>query len=150
MNSISGLPDFLLYLVTSLGLIGLYLFGPLIIRWGPGAEYGAALPMLLVQIVATGITTHAAPSRTALLAMGRQQYVLSVVLVATLIFHATLFLLVPRIGAMGANFAHVLLALICAVCFDLAVRNGVASAREGRREERAAGGLAATELSQAG
>lgn len=115
----------------------LYLFGPLIIRLGPGTEYSAALPMLLIQIVAVGITTHAAPSRTALLAMGRQAYVLKVVLVATLIFHATLFLLVPRIGAMGANFAHVLLAGICAVAFDLMVRNGVAAARADKRNGRA-------------
>jgi len=121
-----------------LALVVLYLFGPLIIRYGPGEEYGAALPMLLVQIVAVGITTHAAPSRTALLAMGRQAYVLKVVLVATLIFHATLFLLVPRIGAMGANFAHVVLAGICAIAFDLMVRNGVAAARADKRNGRAA------------
>ena len=118
-------------------LAGIYLLGPLLIRLGPGNEYAAALPMLLVQIMAVGITTHAAPSRTALLAMGRQAGVLKVVLVGTLFFHATLFLLVPRIGAMGANFAHVLLAGICAVAFDLMVRSGVATARA---EKRSPGG----------
>ena len=121
-----------------LALAFIYLLGPALIRLGPGSEYSSALPMLLVQIMAVGITTHAAPSRTALLAMGRQAYVLKVVLVGTLLFHAMLFLLVPRIGAMGANFAHVMLAAVCAVAFDLMVRNGVAAARAEKREERTA------------
>lgn len=113
-------------------LVLIYLLGPLLIRLGPGLAYEAALPMVLVQIMAVGITTHAAPSRTALLAMARQAQVLKVVLVATLLFHACLFLLVPRMGAMGANVAHVLLAAVCALAFDRMVRNGVAEARKER------------------
>lgn len=123
--------------VFLVALIGIWLLGPLLIRLGPGAEYLAALPMLLVQIIAVGITTHAAPSRTALLAMGRQAAVLRTVIVGVLIFHAALFLLVPRIGAMGANVAHIILAAICAVAFDLMVRRGVSTARAERRRGQA-------------
>ena len=118
-----------------LALAAIYAFGPLLIRLGPGKEYAGALPMLMIQIVAVGITTHAAPSRTALLAMGRQAAVLKTVLIGTLLFHATLFLLVPRIGAAGANIAHVLLAGVCAVSFDLMMRNGVAAAKSLRRAQ---------------
>jgi O-antigen/teichoic acid export membrane protein len=119
-------------------LIATLLFGNLLIRYGPGERYQAALPMLLVQIIAVGITTHAAPSRTALLAMGRQQSVLKVVLLATLLFQLMLFVFIPIYGAMSANVAHVILALICAVSFDLIVRRGVAQARAAKRGSAAA------------
>jgi O-antigen/teichoic acid export membrane protein len=118
-------------------LIGTLAFGKLMIRLGPGTSYYGALPMLLIQIIAVGITTHAAPSRTALLAMGLQQAVLKVVLVGTIIFQLLLFLLVPIYGGMGANIAHVVLALICAVSFDFLVRRGVARARAEKRSAAA-------------
>jgi O-antigen/teichoic acid export membrane protein len=114
-------------------LIGTLLFGKTVIRLGPGPSYYGALPMLLIQIVAVGITTHSSPSRTALLAMGLQQAVLKVVLVATLIFQLLLFLLVPILGGEGANIAHVVLALICAVSFDTIMHRGVAKARAEKR-----------------
>jgi O-antigen/teichoic acid export membrane protein len=119
-------------------LLGVLAFGKLMIRYGPGEAYYAALPMLLVQIIAVGITTHAAPSRTALLAMGLQQSILKVVFLATLLFQVLLFVLVPAFGAMGANMAHVVLALVCAVSFDLTMRRGVALARrqKGGSQER--------------
>lgn len=118
-------------------LIGILIFGRLLIRLGPGASYYGALPMLLIQIMAVGITTHAAPSRTALLAMGLQQAVLKVVLVGTLIFQLLLFLLVPIYGAMGANVAHVVLALVCAISFDTIMRRGVARARAQKHDAAA-------------
>ena len=102
------------------------------IRYGPGEAYESALPMLLVQIIAVGITTHAAPSRTALLAMGLQQTILKTVFLATLLFQVLLFVLVPVLGGMGANIAHVVLALICAISFDIIMRRKVAHARDDR------------------
>jgi O-antigen/teichoic acid export membrane protein len=110
-------------------LAGILVFGKMLIRIGPGASYSGALPMLLIQIIAVGITTHAAPSRTALLAMGRQQSVLKVVLVGTLVFQLLLFVLVPLLGGEGANIAHVVLALICAISFDAIMRKGISRAR---------------------
>jgi O-antigen/teichoic acid export membrane protein len=114
-------------------LFATLLFGKTMIRVGPGASYYGALPMLLIQIIAVGITTHAAPSRTALLAMGLQQDVLKVVLIGTIIFQLLLFGLVPILGAMGANMAHVVLALICAISFDRIMRRRVARARADRQ-----------------
>lgn len=115
--------------VFLLALLGLAVFGPLLIRLGPGAAYSAALPMLLVQIVAVGLNTQTAPSRSALLAMGRQGVVLRLVLLGTFVFHSTLLLLVPKIGAMGANVAHVVLAALYAISFNVLMRRGIARAR---------------------
>ena len=46
-----------------------------------------------------------------------------------------LFLLVPRIGAMGANVAHVVLAALYATTFDIMMRKGVARGRAGKRAD---------------
>ena len=110
-------------------LLFLLLFGDMVIRYGPGEQYSGALPMLLIQVIAVGLSTHAAPSRTALLAMGRASTILKIVLIGTAVFHIVMFTLVPRFGAMGANVAHVVLALICAVGFDAAIRRTLKQAR---------------------
>ncbi len=133
--------------VFLLALIGLAVFGPLLIRLGPGAAYSAALPMLLIQIVAVGLNTQTAPSRSALLAMGRQAAVLKVVLLGTLVFHTTLLLLVPKIGAMGANIAHVILGALYATSFNIMMRRGIAQARA---EARSGGEPRLGEVSPAG
>lgn len=123
---------------VAFGLI--LMFGADLIRYGPGPQYLGALPMLLVQIIAVAITAHAGPSRTALLAMGRQLSVLKIVVFATMLFLCTLVALVPVMGATGANVAHVLLALVCAICFDVILRRGVASARSQRAAAKADAG----------
>jgi len=110
-------------------LLCLLAFGDSIIRYGPGEQYFGALPMLLIQVVAVGLSTHAAPSRTALLAVGRAGTILNIVLIGTVFFHIVMFTLVPRFGAMGANVAHVVLATICAVGFDAAFRRALKQAR---------------------
>ncbi|MCF8708252.1 lipopolysaccharide biosynthesis protein [Rhizorhapis sp. SPR117] len=99
-------------------LIALALFGHWLIRIGLGEAYMAVWPLLMVQLIAVIFTLHSAPSRSALLAMGRQHQVLQIVLAGTFVFHASALLLIPSIGAMGANIAHVLLASICAVAMD--------------------------------
>ena len=104
-------------------------FGDLIILYGPGEQYSGAVPMLVVQLLAVGLTTHTAPSRTALLSMGLHASILRIVVVGTIIFHIVMFTLVPRIGAMGANIAHVVLALICAVGFGVTLRRALKQVR---------------------
>ncbi|RYE70515.1 MAG: lipopolysaccharide biosynthesis protein [Rhizobiaceae bacterium] len=108
----------------ALAFLAVLILGHWLIVTGLGVQYASAWPLLLVQIVAVWLTAHSAPSRTAMLAMGLQQSVLRIALVATIAFHASMFLLVPILGPMGANIAHVVLALICAIWMDHEVRRG--------------------------
>ena len=104
------------------GLAALMLSGPAIIATLMGPAFGQAFPLLVVQMIAVVFTMHAAPLRSALLAMGEQRAVLRIVLAATLIFHGLALTLIPIAGAMGANIAHVALAAVCAVAMEWSQR----------------------------
>jgi O-antigen/teichoic acid export membrane protein len=82
-----------------------------VVRLTLGSQFAGAVPLLIAQTIAMALTVSGSVTRSALLAMGQQQKVLSLVLLSTAIFHSTAFLLVPRIGAMGANVAHIALGL---------------------------------------
>lgn len=114
----------------------LFLSEPLL-RLTAGPAFTAAAPLLIIQMFAVLLSLCGAGANSALLAMGRQRDTLRVVLVATVAFHATALLLIPRIGAMGANVAHVVLGAIwlagLALHFRRALRNHHADA--GRRPE---------------
>ncbi|MDW9634022.1 lipopolysaccharide biosynthesis protein [Sinorhizobium meliloti] len=91
---------------------GIYLtIGPFL-RFAVGSQFEAAAPLVVVQSVAVTMTLYATVTRSALLAMGREDQVLRGVFVATLAFHATALALVPWIGPMGANIAHIVMATI--------------------------------------
>jgi O-antigen/teichoic acid export membrane protein len=77
-----------------------------VLNWTVGPEFAAAGPLAMMQMVAVAIVLSGSAMRTALLAMGRQPAVLKVVFVSTLAFHATALILIPLIGAMGANIAN--------------------------------------------
>lgn len=76
-----------------------------------GEEFVAAGPLVVVQMLAVLFVLTGAALRTALIAAGYQAQVLKTVFVATLVFHASAILLVPMVGPIGANIAHVLLGL---------------------------------------
>ncbi len=102
-------------LLLGFGLLligGLYLLiGPLL-NWAVGPEFLAAGPLVVVQSIAVTMTLCGAVIRSALLAMGREDQVLRSVLISTIAFHATALTLIPTIGAMGANVAHIVMASI--------------------------------------
>lgn len=77
-----------------------------------GAAFTPAAPLLVVQMVAVTLAMTGSGSRSALLAIGREKQVLKAVIAGTMVFHALAFTLVPQIGAMGANLAHIGLGLI--------------------------------------
>lgn len=124
----------MLALFCGLTFLATLFFGHWVFVWGPGRQFLAAKSLLLVQIVAVWLTTHSAPSRTAMLAMGMQRSVLYIAIAGTIAFQLTLFLLVPRIGPMGANIAHVMLAMLSAVAMDYHLRKGVRRAQAGAAE----------------
>lgn len=114
-----GLAALLVLLVVARPLLG----------WAAGPAFEAAAPLVVAQMFAVTLTMTGAASRSALLAMGRQQQVLTRVLVATAGFHITALLLIPRIGAMGANIAHIVMGLIFAGGMIFALRKALASPR---------------------
>ncbi|AFL51798.1 O-antigen/teichoic acid export membrane protein [Sinorhizobium fredii] len=83
-----------------------------VLRLAVGPEFEAAGPLVVVQTIAAAMTLYGTVTRSALLAMGREDRVLSSALVATIAFHATALTLIPRVGPMGANLAHILMAVI--------------------------------------
>ncbi len=77
-----------------------------------GPEYVAAAPLLITQMLAVTFSMAGSGSRSALLAMGQDKSVLNAVIAGTIAFHLTALALVPLIGPMGANIAHIVLGLI--------------------------------------
>lgn len=113
-----GLACFLFFLVSATPLLA----------WTAGPGFEAAAPLLVVQMVAVMMTLMGTALRSALLAMGRQREVLQIVTVATVGFHLTALLLVPRMGAMGANIGHIVLGGIWMAGLAIAFRRSLATA----------------------
>ncbi len=108
-------------------IAGVWLIGKPILGLAFGPEFIAAHPLLLAQLVAVMLILHAAPSRSALLAMNRPTYVLGVAFLATTIFFATAFVAIPHFGAIGANFAHIAFGFGTAILLDIAMWRGIKS-----------------------
>ena len=117
-----------LFLLASIAVLALW--GKHLVEIILGPRFGPAYPLLLVQLFALLFTVHAAPLRSSLLAMGRQNDMLRIIVIATLIFHALALSLVPLMGAMGANVAHVALAAVSATLMQWSQHRGL------RREHR--------------
>lgn len=100
-------------------LAGAWLLGPLLIRVGPGVAYQETYILLLTQLVAVMLMLHAAPSRSAMLAMNQSWKVLAISAFGTALFVAVAAYTVPRYGAIGGNMAHVLLGVVTALLLDI-------------------------------
>ena len=74
-----------------------------------GSRYLDGAPLLVLQLLATGLVLGGTSLRPALLSMGKQWHLLVIVLIATIGFYATLLLGLPRMGVLGAGLAHVVL-----------------------------------------
>ena len=77
-----------------------------------GAQFAAAAPLAIVQMIAVAIMLSGSVVRSALLAMGKQIAVLKVVTMSTIAFHVTAVAMIYSIGAMGANIANVILGVV--------------------------------------
>lgn len=98
------------------------LLGRPLLRWAAGEEFTAAYPLLVVLMIAVALVITGEASRSALLAMGRQQRVLRLSAVAVAMFYLTSFLLIPKIGALGGCIGHVVLGLLGASWMMVEVR----------------------------
>lgn len=104
-------------------VLSIYLSIEPLLRWAAGADFEAAAPLVIVQAVAVMMTLCGSVLRSALLAMGLQGKVLQSVLLSTAAFHLTALMLIPQIGAMGANVAHIVMATIWMAAMTLAYRS---------------------------
>ncbi|MET0588144.1 MAG: lipopolysaccharide biosynthesis protein [Novosphingobium sp.] len=115
-----------------------WLIGDDLVEFVFGAEFAGSYPLLITQLVAVLLILHAAPSRSALLAMNRPGYVLKVAGASTILFFAVAIYALPRIGALGANLAHIAFSTLTAILLDVAFWRGV-SAPDGAADSRARG-----------
>ncbi|WP_068078273.1 lipopolysaccharide biosynthesis protein [Novosphingobium lentum] len=106
---------------VGLGILGLTVIsGKFLIDLAFGEEFAATYPLLMTQLVAVVLIMHAAPSRSALLAMNRPGFVMAVAVFSTMLFFAVAFAAMPTYGAIGANYAHIAFAALSAVAMDIA------------------------------
>ncbi|WP_379923347.1 lipopolysaccharide biosynthesis protein [Erythrobacter sp. R86502] len=102
------------------------------VAWLFGEDYIAVYPLLVAQLVAVGLIMIAAPSRSTMLAMNQPGIVLAVAAASTVSFFAASFMLIPVLGAIGANLAHILFGLVTVVLLELCYWMVRAAGRERR------------------
>ena len=116
---------------VGLALLGAcWLIGNWLINVFFGKEFAATYPLLIAQLIAVILIMHAAPSRSALLAMNRPGLILLVAVLSTGLFFAVAFVAMPIYGAIGANFAHIAFAALTALALDFAWWRGSREPRE--------------------
>lgn len=129
-------------LLAACGLLAILLVIPIaedLLRWTAGTDFVAAAPLLIAQMVAATLMMTGFGARSALLAMGHQRHILWTVIVAITGFYATALLLIPAIGALGANVGHIVLGLIWLIGLTFHLRRAMKQAsREARVHESAA------------
>ena len=111
-----------------LGGIGLLIIaavaviGPGGVAWlfSPGFEM--VYYLLLTQLVAVVLVLIGSSSRSALLAMNKPTFVLMIAFVATATFLSSAFVLIPKVGAIGANLAHIAFALVTVLMLEIGFR----------------------------
>lgn len=90
-----------------------------------GQRYGEVAPLLVPQLVSVLFIMHAAPSRSVLLSMGRPQLVLLIAGIGAALFFASSFVLIPRLGAMGASLSQIVGSGFMALWMDIAWQRGL-------------------------
>lgn len=97
-----------------------WFLGEWVLRIGPGAEYVAAFPLLMSQVIAVLFIMHSIPAKSALLSMGQPKRVLQIFALSTMIFYVIAVPGVTYFGPAGASAAHIALAVVTAILLDIA------------------------------
>jgi O-antigen/teichoic acid export membrane protein len=113
-------------------VVFIYLSIKPILLYTAGEKFLAAAPLVTVQAFAVMMMLSGSVMRSALLAMGRENAVLRSVMISTIAFHVTAFSLIPLIGAMGANVAHIVMSIIWMATMFLSYRSYMAQNRAGQ------------------
>ncbi len=98
----------ILFALSAVGVVLTFIVAEPLIRLIAGSAFLPAATLLKVQIIAVAFLLCGSVTRTGLLCMGRETTVFALSVVATAAFFATSAILLPRVGAVGANFGHVI------------------------------------------
>ncbi|MBB3937551.1 lipopolysaccharide biosynthesis protein [Aureimonas phyllosphaerae] len=101
----------LLFVASLVGIVAIAVLIHPLLLWTAGPEFLGASSLVVVQMVAVAFVLCGSAMRVGLLAMGRQHDVLRTVVVGTIVFFAVAMLLIPTIGPMGGNIAHIALGI---------------------------------------
>lgn len=119
-------------LMAAAGLFGLmivWLYGDALIRAAFGAEFEAALPLLLVHVGAVIVFLVGAALNSALLSVGADRELVTISLVGSVLFFISLGPAVQAYGVIAANTLHLLFNVIwlagCIWAFARAYRRGI-------------------------
>lgn len=114
----SGLADQVkrVFLRTEIAMVALCVLGvgltilmaPLGVRLLVGDDYAAASGLVVLQICAVSLLLIGSTARSGVLSAGRTNALLGLSCLTTVVFFAVAVFLVPRMGAMGANIAHII------------------------------------------
>jgi len=99
-----------------------------LLLWTAGPDFIGAANLAVVQMVAVALVISGSAVRAALLGMGRQREVLRIVIIATTAFHTLALLLIPQLGPMGGNVAHIVLGVIWLVGLSTVFRRIIKAA----------------------
>lgn len=110
----------LLIVLCIAGVGATFLLADPLITLFAGAGYADAADMLKVQIIAVAALIAGSVTRTALLCMGRETTVFALSVASTAIFFTVALVLIPRSGAIGANYAHAMADVMVVIAFWIA------------------------------
>lgn len=116
--------------LSLIAVIGAVILADPILRIVAGAEFAAASDLLIVQAIAASVYLVALGVRPALLSTGHQRELLISTLWSVVLFQISAMILLPIIGPMGANIAHIISAGTWFVTISLWVRKAIAEARK--------------------
>ncbi len=104
--------EWLLAGVGAAGFLAMLLAAEPLVTVFAGEDFAPAAPLLTVQMIAVALVLNGSTSRVALLSMGREIPILYASIASTVAFYVSAAILLPQMGAMGANLAHIILGII--------------------------------------
>jgi O-antigen/teichoic acid export membrane protein len=113
--------------VCAVGVLATFLLAEPVVAVFAGGKYADAGGMLKVQIIAVAALIAGSVTRAALLCMGRESTVFVLTVCSTAIFFASAFVLIPKVGAIGANYAHAAAGVFIVAAFWIAYRMAIRS-----------------------
>lgn len=100
--------EMLLVAICALGVVLTFLLADPVVTGLAGKDFAEAGLLLKVQIVAVAFLLCGSVTRTGLLCMGREAPVFALAVASAAAFFVSAAILLPRVGAIGANIAHVI------------------------------------------